>query len=109
MPRERIKRGSLFITEAGSSLSTAHIPGENMPDGGAIHEEPSLEISWSRDGQCVQVAFVAPLAWLDAAQRDLAPNESHVSLYTEALSRAEINHMIRTLRRARDAAYGSDE
>lgn len=35
--------------------------------------------------------------------------EAFSLFFTESLSRHQINHLIRTLKRARDAAYGADE
>ena len=35
--------------------------------------------------------------------------EHYAAVFTEPLTRPQINHLIRTLKRARDAAYGTDE
>lgn len=98
MPKEVIQRGGLvnhFRADENGNL----IEDQQVPD-------PTLQVKWNRDGAggidgWVQVQFEM--------------NETYTKNYigeqvtSDRLSRKEINHLIRTLRRARDAAYGSDE
>lgn len=62
------------------------------------HDWMRVEVGWSRE-QCVQLGTVNP----DAAQ----PHESAYGWFVE-LDRTGINRLIRTLRKARDQAFGSD-
>ena len=78
-----------------------------------------LDVSWSREGDqfggMVQIGLDMPLSVLRDIRRELDADEKDPvsvvarALYTPSLDRRELNHLIRTLRRARDAAYGSDE
>lgn len=93
-------------------MTSEYHPGDDALPDATFREEPSLEVSWNRDGSWVQVAYVAPTDWWDRFMAD-DPNGVHGpkyrTAYTDVLTRQEINNLIRTLRRARDAAYGSDE
>lgn len=83
----------------------------DQPPGTVMREEPSLDVSWNREAGWVQVAFDAPRDWWDRFYSAVvgSPEQHHMTAYTDVLTRTELNHMIRTLRRARDAAYGADE
>ena len=127
MPRERIQHGKLYVEDAsipptpiigndGQPIGVeAHAlreyrPGEELPDGSKIEEMPSLDVQWRSDPGWVQVSIEAPAEWWKgflAAVND--GQQSHFAAYTETLTREEINKMIRALRRARNAVYGSDE
>lgn len=116
MPRERVKHGEIFpVDEKGNSevvLNEHGLPwhaGDDVPEGHTIREQPSLDVSWNRDGEWVQVGFSAPNDWWARLNDIPEPVPGHRAVFTDVLSRQEINHMIRTLRRARDAAYGADE
>lgn len=128
MPRERIQHGKMYVdepdiepTEAidGNSGQPAgvfahvvreFIPGETLPPGTIVREHPSLDVTWNREVGYVQVSIEAPVDWWDRFHESRTRDEqSHYAAYTEVMDRREINHMIRTLRRARDAAYGADE
>lgn len=72
--------------------------------------EPALHVNWHpAPAGHVQVAFEADPSYLKIALE--SPNEENgrTSMYSPVLERAEINKLIRVLRRARDAAYGRDE
>jgi len=118
MPKERIKHATQYATwEAegndeypGAQLSKALEPGEKAPVGSTITEDVSLDVSWNRDAEWVQVAIeMTPEKWKELSDIAQGDGIDHYSIYTDVLSRTEINKMIRTLRRARDAAYGADE
>ncbi|UDL15930.1 hypothetical protein QEH42_gp288 [Microbacterium phage Pumpernickel] len=121
MPRERIQHGKLYVdipnddpeTKGLSETKTVkYHPGDDIPPEAKVREEQSLEVNWNRDGGWVQLSIVAPYQWWEKA---VDPDHFDVhgapyqSVYTDVLSRSEINHLIKTLRRARDAAYGADE
>lgn len=131
MPRERVQHGKLYVIEAANHTVaetlygdpipeiTAHmmhefIPGEVLKDGDVIQEEPSLDVNWTKDRH-VQISIEAPIDWWQRFQESYAqeieenPNRMHYAAFTETLTRAEINDMIRVLRRARDAVFGGDE
>lgn len=122
MPKERVHHGSMYLFKKqepvegqppseDDMVGTLWHPGDPQPEGTVLREEPSLDVYWNRDGEWVQVAIDAPTDWWDRFWKDKQENKliTASSVFVEALSRQEINHMIRTLRRARDAAYGSDE
>jgi len=90
MPKEVIQHGDTHRREGDNSVS--------------VVQEPSLTVAWNRDMEWVQVQLIAePETWGFLAEDNCPTATSNV------LSRKELNHLIRTLRRARDAAYGSDE
>lgn len=58
----------------------------------------------------MQVALEADVSYLTfAVETPNGETSDRTLLYTPVLSRAEINKLIRTLKRARDKAYGADE
>lgn len=121
MPRERIKHGNHYIEKTSTEGATEDSnptsstwklwnPGDPIPDGCTVREDPSLDLNWNREAGWVQVSIEMTAAqWIVNADELRDGNVSHRAIYTDVLTRQEINHMIRTLRRARDAAYGSDE
>lgn len=127
MPRERVHHGKLYVhipleQETDGSDTPPHIeesrefiPGEKLPKGAYVTEEPSLEVTWTRSGDMlggwVQVSIDMPREkWLENMKTlEDDPNVIARAMYTDSLSRQEINNMIKVLRRARDAAYGADE
>jgi hypothetical protein len=64
--------------------------------------ECGVQVGWGRESSHVQIATVNK----DGVQ--LRPTPEGNGWYVQ-LGRYEINKLIRTLRRARDAAYGRDE
>lgn len=66
------------------------------------HPEIGVQIGWGRESSHVQIATVNR----DGAE--LKPTPEGNGWYVQ-LGRHEINQVIRTLRRARDQAYGRDE
>lgn len=83
------------------------------------HEEHhGLDLHWSRPGMYgdgtpghVQVGLTISQPKLRrlATPDPNEPDPTARTLYTDDLTREQINLLIRTLRRARDAAYGADE
>jgi hypothetical protein len=123
MPRQRVKHGDLFIIEeADRDMSyppsddgktyKPYIPGVDVlkPDQ-VLREEPSLDVHWNRDGEYVQIAIDAPTDWWKRFWDSHKDDKEVIafSAFTDRLTRREINDLIKTLRRARDAAYGADE
>ena len=125
MPKERVQRGEVFVWEPDAtgkdpvapgmvpSGGRPYHPGQQLPEGAILREEPSLDVTWRREdaGGWVQIGFDAPRDWWERfiASYEGSPEAHHFAAWTAVLDRREINHMIRTLRRARDAAYGNDE
>lgn len=90
MPKEVIQWGGMTRTDGDETL--------------AEYAEPTLQIKWFHDPEHVQVQFeVSPEYMARMVAGDCPTVTSNI------LDRREINHMIKTLRRARDAAYGTDE
>lgn len=96
MPKETIRYGETVkrYTEEPDK-GTAGIRYINMP---------TLQVQWEREGEWVQVQLYASSSYW----AELAADDSIVAT-SDKLSRTDLNHMIKTLRRARDAAYGADE
>lgn len=85
-----------------------------------VTREPNVEVVWTRQGENPRPAYEDPEGWvqigLDIDKVDLEDrlryDDDSISartFYTDKLTRHQINEMIRTLKRARNAAYGSDE
>jgi hypothetical protein len=134
MPRERLKHGKQYATWSANPddprpgdasevptseddpqyaiLTKEFHPGDpTIPSGATITEETSLDIKWNRDVGWVQMCMVVPrekwMSMVDEVKEH--ENAQSLSVYVDTLSRHEINTMIKTLRRARDAAFGADE
>lgn len=120
MPREQITHNR--IVEQGTPPEVDGIPSATIS---VEHPQRNLHVGWNRDGEWVQVAvevtvtelrdmLAAAEAEAEAESRRLAEmgeyaTESHqFKVWSEVLSRSEINLAVRVLRRARDAAYGED-
>lgn len=85
-----------------------------------LTREPNVEIVWTRPEETVQQTGVDPAGWvqigidldgvdLEDRMRYSGSNTTAKTFYTESLTRHQINELIRVLKRARNAAYGSDE
>lgn len=119
MPKERVHHGTITIREErpgtkehpGGMRVTRWNPGDPVPPGATLHEEPSVDLHWNRDAGWVQLSIDAPRDWWEGwrAAYDGSPEQHTFQVYSEVLTRHELNHLIRTLRRARDSAYGADE
>lgn len=126
MPRERVQHGKLYVIEAkGStkvtdlrgeetgavaSLMHEYAPGEELHEGDIIQEQPSVDVTWNRDPGYVQISIEAPADYWERFEKGRKDGgQTHYGIFSETLTRQEINHLIRTLRRARDAAFGADE
>lgn len=76
----------------------------------------SVEVNWHRDANVVQIASVtrpvvgnAPLPLAELVDKwDDETKELATGLFC-TLDRHQVNRLIRTLRRARDQAFGRDE
>ena len=89
MPRET-------VVYPESLVRNPVIEGENPPPGGrTIEDSLGLSVGWNKIGW-VQI-HMFPKEW-----------ESTGDWTIVDLERSQINSLIRTLRKARDAAYGSD-
>lgn len=122
VPKERVKHGKLYAhyeqDAVGSTsdspltdeVSREYLPGDkSIPKNAVITEDPSLDVSWNRDLGWVQVSIdFERRQWVECVE-SFEDGEIKKAVFTDTLSRQEINHMIRTLRRARDAAFGADE
>lgn len=124
MPRERIHHGTLYAytKEYNEGLPPSDVigrpyrPGDPIPEGATVTEEPSLDVTWQRDSAnegigWVQVSIDMPRDKWFSNIKELEADASIIgrAIYTETLSRDELNKMIRVLRRARDQAFGADE
>jgi hypothetical protein len=125
MPKERVKHGQMYVEGPISEedSSSQEVPtgkwrkpyqlGDIQPEGTALLQDPSLDVTWNRAGW-VQVSIEMDRAkWLQMAQELVDEGEQPYTvfraMYTDVLTRTEINNMIKVLRKARDQAYGADE
>lgn len=112
MPKETVVPSSWDIYNKEGHQVNAGVgePGE-VPEGGHIDYAPGVELNWSRDQGHVQLSIEFPREqWIANAEtlKD-DPQVTKRAIYTDSLSRYQINKLIKLLRRARDAAYGADE
>lgn len=124
MPRERVKHGKLWLHHpvpdgqasdgpGEPTTITEYYPGQPVEGDDKVFEDPSLDVTWNRDGGWVQMALYAPVDWWKRFMVVFGEGGDTTAVaqaaYTDVLTRSEINNLIKTLRRARDAAYGADE
>jgi hypothetical protein len=106
MPREQINYPPLLEqTNDNPAVPPGHKDGD-------VWRDSALHVGWHADvdgGGHVQVALESDLSYLRMALDSPNETEGRTSMYTPVLNRAELNKLIRTLKRARDAAYGRDE
>lgn len=104
MPREQINYPDRYETlPDGMSVDPNAAPRDRAD------EEPSLHVNWDNDG-LVQVSINMTTDRIKRWSEHLNDAAvSHSAFYTPILTRTEINKLIRTLRIARDKAYGRDE
>lgn len=101
MPREQINHPPMLEP---TKDNPAHPPGRT------VWQDPILEINWhpDRDGSGhVQISLDMDVATL-VEHIEISNGATRTAMYTPPLTRDEINKLIRTLRRARDQAYGQD-
>lgn len=72
-----------------------------LDDPSRVVPDPYLHVGWTRDASHVEVAALA------GGDYDEGGGQRRPGLYVQ-LDRDGINRLIRTLRKARDAAYGTD-
>ena len=96
MPKEQINHPKIITRNEGT-------PNE-------VHEATDatcVHVGWNRAGW-VQVSLSLSRERMHKWVASLTHDEPSLSLYSEVLDRGEINRLIRTLRKARDQAYGAD-
>lgn len=107
--------------EAKKSIATGELDKADV----RFSNKPHLDVLWSRPIDQLSLPVGEEPRGAVQVQIGLNPTEmqsriDHIAehpedleafsvFFTESLSRHQINHLIRTLKRARDAAYGSDE
>lgn len=97
MPRVKINRDVIANDGEGHDMLQPQVSvcWRNDPDGGG-HVQLQIEIDTAMAQKWVA----------DALEHN--PTESTVGFWTEVMDRNEINKAVRTLRTARDKAYGAD-
>lgn len=114
MPREQINYPNsvaVVVDVKGNELE--YQEGAAVPPGYSVHPDPALHVHWQQaldfaPGH-VQVSVEMAAGHFKARAAHLDDSVKSTSIFTPALSRAEINKLIRVLRSARDKAYGRDE
>lgn len=77
-----------------------------------VYEDPELAVSWSNleASEHVQVFLDTPVTYLRSLADHVGDEARQRSkVWSVGLSRHEVNHLIRTLRRARNQVFGVDE
>lgn len=135
MPRETVHWGRKYLivehpeTEEHSAFWSEHpFEGRQMdtkgnmvpyPPDTSYARSPSVEVLWSKPGTFnlpegdteegfVNIAFQINRNDFEHNE-DLSEDREEFRVFTRGLTRRQINDMIRTLKRARDAAFGEDE
>jgi len=118
MPKETVQYGQQFITVEhegtkdypGAIIRQQYFPGDPIPAGATVDQLPSTSVHWNRDAGWVQLSIEATREWWTNWQKSYegSTEQATFPVCTETLTRQEINNLIRTLRRARAAAYGED-
>ncbi len=113
VPKENIVPAITYVYdkdghEVDEGLATASF---NIPEGGHSDTTPAVDLNWSKEHEHVQVSVEFDRdRWIAIADELKAnPEVSKKAIYSPGMSRYQINKLIKTLRRARDAAFGSDE
>jgi len=100
------------------------IPFKGYPEGTVpptVHRTPKLSVHWSRpedfgavaydedpEGH-VQIGMDISAREIELAAKSVKDGSSFHGFFTDSLSRYQINHLIKILKRARDSAKGADE
>lgn len=121
MPRETVHHGDIwkYTPVKKEDLRPGELPrdadirryeGGPVSEGETIRQDPSFEISWSKESSHVQVSIdFSREQWLQIAEGlEKDPDVTKSAIYTGTWSRDDINRAIRTLRKARDQAFGED-
>lgn len=95
MPREQINYRQIVTTQDNDRELHTELP------------STCVHVGWNRAGW-VQISLALPKEKLDNWVASLTNDQPEPSLFSEVLSRDDVNKMIRTLRKARDQAYGTD-
>lgn len=69
---------------------------------------PTLHVGWHRESW-VQLSIEGDVSYFRFAAENPDATGERSTVYTEPLSRDEINKLIRSLRKARDQVFGRDE
>lgn len=105
MPKELINHSRVHETPAASNDLS-------VPDTVHRYEDPELAVSWSNleASEHVQVYLDTPVTYLRSLADHVGDEARQRSkVWSVGLSRAEVNHLIRVLRRARNQVFGVDE
>lgn len=116
MPKEQIVYRTSHVFDAEHKQVDEGRPGHVLetPEGGSSYSTAGLFVQWSRDPGYAQIAIEVDvdhlreiMAAIDAG--NIPENdEDTVNLHID-LTRSQMNETIRTVRRARNAAFGADE
>lgn len=108
MPREQIVPMSLAMID--------NDPKRTTPVHGEAWASPGLHVGWMPSGETgeghVQLCIEVDRRYTDFAAKqtdDVVGKGSPLKIWSESLDRVQLNKLIRTLRNARDKAYGRDE
>jgi hypothetical protein len=117
MPREQInfpETVKVFNEEKISKTADGQVQIFGTADV-SYSTEPAVHVSWVPGDRIdatglVQISLEADASYLRVCTEFADEQDSKRSyIYSPALARAEVNKLIRVLRRARDQAYGRDE
>lgn len=92
---------------------------DQNPEGSIIVNGPELEVSWSKPGEWtpededgfVQVSINVDRNEILRIAKELEENPTITmsAFYTSGIPRTKLNELVRVVKRARNAAFGTDE
>lgn len=137
MPRETVFRGKKSVWVEHPQDGTTHAWTEHLeykypvlnpgdtdfkdqnPEGSIIVNGPELEVSWSKPGEWtpededgfVQVSINVDRNEILRIAKELEENPTITmsAFYTSGIPRTKLNELVRVVKRARNAAFGTDE
>lgn len=113
MPREQINYpksadlAELVVSDTGGEA----VPDKDSPIPGEVirRNAPTLHVGWHRNAW-LQLSIEGDVTYFRfAADTPDGSTSDRSTVYTEPLTRDEVNKLIRSLRRARDQVFGRDE
>lgn len=121
MPKEVITRPNAVLYHNDCIVPNVKLRDKDLVEGTRCtctplwESDPALAVRWNNSGHDregnIQISLLQYPKFTDEEYRDLRcwPPSDVNETFTSMLSRSEVNVLIKTLRRARDQAYGQDE
>ena len=114
MPKEQVVQPISHVYDAEGKEIDQGLPSyvKPVPEGGSIINNSGLAVHWSNAGGHLQVSATVHIDQLRAILKSIDDGEIGTSdgfygVYVD-VSRYEANNIIKTIRRARNSAFGED-